>query len=573
MSYKAISIKEIISMIGNNEVYLPAIQRKFVWSHEQIEQLFDSILLGYPIGTFLFWTVTKKKVNDYKFYKFIQDYHERDKYLNDPAPWPETKEKIIAVLDGQQRLGSLYVALQGSYAYKKPRARWDKDDAFPKRQLCFNILHNVRAEEDDTTFQFKFLTEEEMKEQNEHTFWLPVKKALLWKDANDFISFAVEYNLVANKTAIDNLTLLWQRITQDDVINYFEVEADELDDILDIFIRVNSGGTVLSKSDLLFSTIVASWEEARSEIESLLKALNAKGDGFNFDNDFIMRTCLVLTDCPVLFNVKNFKQSNIYKIKNEWTKIKDALLKTVDLLAEFGFSKDNLISRNSIIPISYHIVKGGNLQKEDKENIRKYLIASLLKQIFGGKGDQVLEAIRNAMRTKMGDNYVLKQKDFSFAVLRNTKLPAGKSLKFDEEDLEQLFNYEKGPYTFMVLSLLYPHLKLGQVKFHQDHIHPYSQFRKNNLKKLGLDEQKQIEWIAKRDTLPNLQLLEGVENTTKSSKPFKEWVHNQNNVPDINHYRQVHYIPKVDFDLSHFEEFYEKRKELIKRKFEKIMNV
>lgn len=81
MSYKAISIKEIVSMISNNEVYLPAIQRKFVWSHEQIERLFDSIMLGYPIGTFLFWTVKKEKVNDYKFYKFIQDYHERDKCL------------------------------------------------------------------------------------------------------------------------------------------------------------------------------------------------------------------------------------------------------------------------------------------------------------------------------------------------------------------------------------------------------------------------------------------------------------------------------------------------------------
>jgi uncharacterized protein with ParB-like and HNH nuclease domain len=572
MSYKAISIKEIVSMISNNEVYLPAIQRKFVWSHEQIERLFDSIMLGYPIGTFLFWTVKKEKVNDYKFYKFIQDYHERDKCLNDPAPWPDMKEKIIAVLDGQQRLGSLYVALQGSYAYKKPRARWDNDDAFPTRQLCFNILHNVRGEEDETTFQFKFLTEEEMEERNEHTFWLPVKRALLWKDANDFISFAVEHNLLANKTAIDNLTLLWQRITQDDVINYFEVEEDELDDILDIFIRVNSGGTVLSKSDLLFSTIVASWEEARSEIESLLKTLNAKGDGFSFDNDFVMRACLVLTDCPVLFNAKNFKQSNIYKIKNEWSKIKEALLGTVDLLVEFGFSKENLISRNSIIPIAYHIFKGGSLQKEDKNNIRKYLIASLLKQIFGGKGDRVLEAIRNAMRMKKADGYVLKQNKFSFDTLRNTRLPAGKTLRFDEEELENLFEYEKGPYTFMVLSLLYPHLKLGQVKFHQDHIHPYSQFRRNTLKKLALDEQKQNEWIAKRDTLANLQLLEGGQNVAKSSKPFKEWVHDQNNVSDINHYKQVHYIPDVDLDFSNFEEFYEKRKELMKSKFVEIMN-
>ncbi|MCQ5365977.1 DUF262 domain-containing protein [Anoxybacillus salavatliensis] len=572
MSYKAISIKEIVSMISNNEVYLPAIQRKFVWSHEQIERLFDSIMLGYPIGTFLFWTVKKEKVNDYKFYKFIQDYHERDKCLNDPAPWPDMREKIIAVLDGQQRLGSLYVALQGSYAYKKPRARWDNDDAFPTRLLCFNILHNVRGEEDEMTFQFKFLTEDEMNERNEHTFWFPVKKALLWKNATDFTAFARENGLFANDTAVNNLALLWQRITQDDVINYFEVEEDELDDVLDIFIRVNSGGTVLSKSDLLFSTIVASWEDARSEIESLLRTLNGKGDGFSFDNDFVMRACLVLTDCPVLFNAKNFKQSNIYKIKTEWKKIKTSLSKTVDLLVEFGFSKDNLISRNSIIPIAYHIFKGGDLKKEDKENIRKYLISSLLKQIFGGKGDRVLESIRNTMRIKSKDVYILKQNEFPFEVLRNTRLPAGKTLKFDGEDLESLFDYEKGPYTFMILSLLYPHLKLGQIKFHQDHVHPYSQFRKNNLKKLGLDERQQNEWIAKRDTIPNLQLLEGVENKSKSNKTFKEWIHEENNISHIEHYKKVHYIPDVDLDFSNFEQFYNERKKLMKKRFEQVMN-
>lgn len=156
-------------------------------------------------------------------------------------------------------------------------------------------------------------------------------------------------------------------------------------------------------------------------------------------------------------------------------------------------------------------------------------------------------------------------------MLRNTKLPAGKTLKFDEEDLETLFDYEKGPYTFMILSLLYPHLKLGQIKFHQDHVHPYSQFRKNNLKKLGLDEQQQNEWITKRDTLPNLQLLEGGENKAKSSKTFKEWIHEENNIFDIDHYKKIHYIPDVDLEFSNFEEFYNERKKLMKKRFGLVM--
>ena len=135
MSYYQYKIKDIVEKIGRNDFYLPAIQRKFVWDCQQIESLFDSIMRGYPIGTFLFWFVSGENKNNYTFYKFIQEYHERDRSRNEIAPKPELKEEIIGVLDGQQRLGSMYVTLQGTYAYKKPHARWENDSAFPKRKF------------------------------------------------------------------------------------------------------------------------------------------------------------------------------------------------------------------------------------------------------------------------------------------------------------------------------------------------------------------------------------------------------------------------------------------------------
>jgi len=101
-------------------MYLPALQRHFVWHHDQIELLFDSMMKGYPIGTFLFWKVNKQLADTYTFYEFISNYHEKDNYLNDKAKKTEIKEEIIGILDGQQRLSSMYIALQGSYAYKLP---------------------------------------------------------------------------------------------------------------------------------------------------------------------------------------------------------------------------------------------------------------------------------------------------------------------------------------------------------------------------------------------------------------------------------------------------------------------
>jgi uncharacterized protein with ParB-like and HNH nuclease domain len=80
MGYFDQTIKDVLTEIENGKLFLPAIQRKFVWNEEQITKLFDSLMRGYPIGTFLFWDIDKEKDNikDYVFYDFIRDYHERD---------------------------------------------------------------------------------------------------------------------------------------------------------------------------------------------------------------------------------------------------------------------------------------------------------------------------------------------------------------------------------------------------------------------------------------------------------------------------------------------------------------
>ena len=153
------SIKAIIDDINSRKILLPAIQRKFIWDDYQITRLFDSIMLEYPIGTFLFWKVKKSTVNTkgYSMYEFIKDYHERDKYKNDDAPQPFSKdqddETICAVLDGQQRLTSLYIALQGSMSRKLPNKRWNNDDAFIKKELYFNLL-SKNKDDDDISFEF-----------------------------------------------------------------------------------------------------------------------------------------------------------------------------------------------------------------------------------------------------------------------------------------------------------------------------------------------------------------------------------------------------------------------------------
>ena len=74
--FDTVSINDVLKNI-NHSYLLPAIQRKFVWKSEQIEKLFDSIMQGYPINTFMFWKITDKNIkNDHKFYDFLLDYIE-----------------------------------------------------------------------------------------------------------------------------------------------------------------------------------------------------------------------------------------------------------------------------------------------------------------------------------------------------------------------------------------------------------------------------------------------------------------------------------------------------------------
>ena len=157
MAYNKKTIFSVIEDIDTKKIYLPAIQRKYVWGEDQITKLMDSIMKGYPFGTFLFWKVKKKTVNakEYSMYEFIKNYHERDHYKNEPAGQPFSEnfdgETILSALDGQQRLTSLYIALKGSLSTKLPKKHWSNDDAFPKKELYFN-LRSVKGSESSPKF-------------------------------------------------------------------------------------------------------------------------------------------------------------------------------------------------------------------------------------------------------------------------------------------------------------------------------------------------------------------------------------------------------------------------------------
>ena len=550
-------------------MYLPAIQRKFVWKDNQITRLFDSIMLGYPIGTFLFWKVKKDIVNEnkYSMYEFIKDYHDRDMNKNPAASRPLIGEnnEIWAVLDGQQRLTSLYIALQGSMSRKLPRKRWSNDDAFPKKELYFD-LHSQKTDDEDISYKFKFFTEEDVLKNRDGEIWYNVKDILQYESHELMNKVLMPLGLGNDELATENIFLLHSKLVSDDIINYFEVEGDSIDSVLDIFVRVNSGGTVLSKSDLLFSTIVSHWDKARDEIDNLLSKINKKGEGFNFSNDFIMRTCLYLLNLPVTLKVETFKRDSVLKIKDNWAAICKAIEDTVDLLNEFGFNSENMVSYVAVSPMVYYRFNGGNFDPSSKSELRKYIVIAQVKQIFGAATNSALTNIRNALN-------LVPTNSFSMSSLNNVRFTGDRTLRYNVDEIDSMFDTDlKSQYKFMILSLLYPNLKYSQNEFHIDHMHPHTSFEEANIKDLILpdgnviDDEKKEDWRSRRNTLANLQLLEGRENESKNAMPLTDWLKEPKNCENVK------YLPEdISYELSNFEEFMEKRQELMSEALKKIL--
>lgn len=565
MAYQKKTVKSVLNEITSGKMYLPAIQRKYVWSESQITRLMDSILLGYPIGTFLLWKVSSKTINEkgYSLYEFIREYHEEDKSTNDRAPDPLSHaETIFAVLDGQQRLTSLYIALQGTLAMKLPWKRRNDKKAFPKKELYLNLKSKKSDVDDEITYEFAFHEnanpDADVLTKN-GTPWYKAKAILCYETTDDLmLNVIVPHGWNSDEVIMKNLLALHRTLVTEEIINYFEVEKESIDDVLDIFIRVNSGGTVLSKSDLLFSTIVSHWDKARDEIEDLLKTINDIGGKFCFNNDFIMRTCLYVLDFSIDLKVETFKRENVLVIKDRWADIREAIVDTVKLLDEFGFNFENMISYVAVTPMVYYRFSRGSYDNNSKDELRKYIVISQVKQIYGASSNTTLNNIREAMKKN--------PTSFKMSFLANLRFAGDRNLRFTQEEVKGLFELEKGAYTFMLLSLLYPHLKLSHMGFHQDHMHPYSGFSDKSLRELGLKEIQIREWQQSRNRLANLQLLEGSENESKKATQLTSWLrtgHNKENTK---------YLPQdVSFELKDFEQFMEKRQALMEQKLTNIL--
>ena len=357
-----ITIKDAIDKIVARNYLIPAIQRKFVWSSDKVETLFDSIMRGYPSNSFMFWEIKEQSIkNDFKFQQFVTEYRQFFKENNIDI---DTKafSDFYAVIDGQQRLTSIYLGLKGSYAYKMPRAWWKDDEkSLPTRHLFVNIASPLPDEDErQMKYDFRFLSTNDYDRlsKDSKTIWFKVNDILRYEDANDLDNYIDQQTWNNNQFAKSTIRILRKKVFDEKIINYYLETSQEIDVVLDIFIRTNSGGEPLSFSNLLMSITTANWtlRDARKSLEDVVKKVFEIGKpGFMVNADFILKVCLVLFNDNIKFQVKNFDRKSVQQFDMNWDRIKDSIIAAFKLVESWGFNDSSLRAKNAVIPLVYYI--------------------------------------------------------------------------------------------------------------------------------------------------------------------------------------------------------------------------
>lgn len=400
----------------------------------------------------------------------------------------------------------------------------------------------------EDNYEFEFHAQKP--ENDKKHFWFKVGDILELKSV---INYAREQELDGEESAL--LENLKNAFCTEKLISYFEETEKDLDKVLNIFIRVNSGGVKLSYSDLLMSILTASFSsDIRERMNELVDALKDKGFP-NVGRDQVLKTCLLLVGSNTEFKLKNFNKPNIKKIEDNWEKITDSIDNATELLETFGYA-GYLGSAYILSSLAYFYFLNSKMDKSDEEQALKFVRNAQITSYFTPSTDTKLSAIAHSIKEAR------TFESFNHNLAKHQTSP----LKITNDAIEEMMCSSSHARVFSILQILYPNLNYKTTTFHIDHIYPKSKFNEKN-KKLNKD------FYKCENHLYNLQLLEGTENQAKKDKDPEVWLKEEyKNEQAIEEYKRKNYIdPTLKLEWENIKEFREKREEAIIKKLKEVL--
>ena len=561
-------IMDVIEKIQKEEIVLPVVQRELVWDEEKIVLLFDTVLRGNSFGAIMTLKDWRGKEPLFEYRPFIKD------YVKDTFIFSTKTEKLSSdisyVIDGQQRLSAFYIGLIGSYNSK---------------ELYFDLLSEWNKE----VFYLDFASSpNELKNQvdtsdgngKRRTLWYRVKDLFLQlKNAGGQYKFVVnqilsqyrDINFIEEeKERIrENIDIFNTQFLNSKNLGICEVMINFEKDIywnrrkaVELFIRLNQGGTRLSALDLMASTLKSFSAENEKFLYEDIKEFSDIGLG----QDEIIKYIFLLQDNHRK-ELTDIEKSDSDFIQNNKERILNSLRGVKQFLKASGLYDFFAEQNPSVIPlffIGYHLFHKKNVKTEDIKdyfrNIEKntdykliyhWIYLSLLQKIFRRRGAGWI-AYKTGIRKIL--EVMKKHKDKDFPTNEIFKVYIDHPLYFKENiDENRLDDYD---FDFLMYIIYGKKFRKEDI----DHIHPYSILIK------GYD-------IDKINTVVNYQLLDyGINRGDKNNKELKDWINGLVNKDD---YLKRHLIPDNPdlWTSENYEQFLIERKNLIKTKLEEKLNV
>ena len=347
------------------------------------------------------------------------------------------------------------------------------------------------------------------------------------------------------------LKKLCQKIFEEKLIRYTETQDMNQDDALEMFVRFNSGGKALKKSEITMSILEAYWPNAKTEFGKIL--VNSY-EGFG--TEFIIRSALMIYGDVVKSNIN---RAIAEQLKNDWPSFKKALKNLETILSSMKIEISRFSSSwNVLLPVLYYIYYNPDRYGENTEAIRAYLMRAILFTYFQSGTTSKLQQMKSNINSY----------DYEITIEMLDQIT---DLRVTEGKIEDILNAEKGSRVAGdALYYLALDWKNKNFKYEQDHLHPYDRFDGNKPISVSMEDWRR--WRGNRNRLPNLQLLEGRSNGSKNSMSLNDYYNDMNDEQREKFCVQAMIPEGVSLSIDHFEEFYNNRKEILAKRIKKLLS-
>ncbi|WP_146417589.1 DUF262 domain-containing protein [Haloarcula hispanica] len=625
----------------NERIFLPGLQREYVWSEKQTEKLFDSLIRGYPVGQITQWDVAHTDTEYYP-YKFIQN------YVDDQRAVPESLRKegyrkyneeaseeqsnlSYLVIDGQQRLTSLFIGLVGQ------RIRYTKGmggkrsniQHWSSRELCVNLLGHPDFNDEKLSgdFEFKFKQTSDFDNQSGFGFtetskgieryWFPLPKMM---NENREVKSSKELMDMTDKelkgvnlseSRRQHLKEIRSRVLPEiksQILNeniQSEEVKKEASDIKEIFQRINIEGEDPDPHQLLLSRMMSTWPftgpdnekiNPRELTENWVPSFQQEYEAYNtkIDRELFMRYSMYIIGKTLKTNpVTELGESELLEIRSKWLKEGpevskhesgdgmwfcyglDAALKSVTKL---GFTSGSMSTMAIIAALGKFYYYNPNANPDDEENLRSvYNLLSrllLLKSSKGSIGRVEATRISKFIHENKEEDYTIFPTDEVWDFLMDY-MDAEITEEIIENIVKQAEYQNSTPSGIFsnwdvaaILDLSTPYAQYTSVdKLEVDHIFPEA--------KAGeiADELSIAEDELNIHRIGNLQLLPSEKNRQKSDKLPIEWLQNDLGDVEKDEIKRVNNFPDDYPTVENYREFIEAReKDIIEAVTEEIQS-